>query len=696
MRRVFVDPARVNLRKAARATLVVPFVFAVLVVVENDAAALFGAFGSFAALVFADFGGALPRRFAAYLGLLVVGSFLVALGSAFADTVYPAVLVMLVVAFALSFSGALGGYFAAGSSAATLAFVLSVMQPVVSADLAARELGWVAGVAVAAVAAVTLWPVHQRDRVRAAAATVLREAAVVLDAPAATRDLSAARAAAAALDERAGVVYRPAGSITRERALVALVIAVRRLVPLLEQMAAADTSEDADTLPEYTLLSARTGATLSASARVLAGESADPVDVSTLDDARARHTRALERWTAARLAADGAARVVDRFGAAFPLRRLSFSAVAIAGDASLAAHVVRPPRHGAAALARAAAALRAHCNLQSVRFRNAARAGLGLALAVLVAKTTSVEHAFWVVLGALAVLRSNALGTGATALQALAGALLGFGVASAVLVTVGGDDAVLWVLLPLVVFLAAYTPGAVNFVVGQASFTVFVVVLFNILAPQGWRTGLVRVQDVAIGAGISVVVGALLWPRGARGVARRAFADLLRAGGDHVRLALGATLDGRPPTEAVRAEVIAADAQDRAVAALEDLVLEHGGGSVDRQAWGALLLDAGLLRVAGDGITRSGAKYPFADGCGPARAALAEEGGTMCTRVDHLADLLERGGVPAAAGAPADASLPAPPSLDACLATHASHGLDGAVGLVWVHEWLTLVTEQPR
>ena len=114
MRRVFVDPARVNLRKAARATLVVPFVFAVLVVVENNPAALFGAFGSFAALVFADFGGALPRRFAAYLGLLVVGSFLVVLGSAFADTVYPAVLVMLVVAFALSFSGALGGYFAGG------------------------------------------------------------------------------------------------------------------------------------------------------------------------------------------------------------------------------------------------------------------------------------------------------------------------------------------------------------------------------------------------------------------------------------------------------------------------------------------------------------------------------------------------------------------------------------------------------
>ena len=173
-----------------------------------------------------------------------------------------------------------------------------------------------------------------------------------------------------------------------------------------------------------------------------------------------------------------------------------------------------------------------------MRFRNAARAGLGLALAVLVAKETSVEHAFWVVLAALSVLRSNALGTGATALQALLGALIGFGVASLVITTMGGDDTWLWIALPIVTFLAAYTPGAVNYVVGQAGFTVFVVVLFNIFVPEGWRTGLVRVQDIAIGAGISVAVGALLWPRGARGVARRSFADLLRAGAAHLKLAL--------------------------------------------------------------------------------------------------------------------------------------------------------------
>ena len=135
-----------------------------------------------------------------------------------------------------------------------------------------------------------------------------------------------------------------------------------------------------------------------------------------------------------------------------------------------------------------------------------------------------------------------------TALQALAGALVGFGIAAALIETVGGDDTWLWIVLPFVVFLAGYTPGAVNYVVGQAGFTVFVVVLFDILVPAGGRTGLVRVQDIAIGAGISVVVGALLWPRGARGVARRSFAELLRAGTAYMSFCSTSVCAGGPVT----------------------------------------------------------------------------------------------------------------------------------------------------
>ena len=43
-----------------------------------------------------------------------------------------------------------------------------------------------------------------------------------------------------------------------------------------------------------------------------------------------------------------------------------------------------------------------------------------------VVEVTNVSHGFWVVLGTMSVLRSNALGTGATALRAVGGTALGF------------------------------------------------------------------------------------------------------------------------------------------------------------------------------------------------------------------------------------------------------------------------------
>ena len=62
-----------------------------------------------------------------------------------------------------------------------------------------------------------------------------------------------------------------------------------------------------------------------------------------------------------------------------------------------------------------------HLSFRSVWFRNALRGAVGLALAVTVIEVTNVSHGFWVVLGTLSVLRTNALGTGATALRAVGG-----------------------------------------------------------------------------------------------------------------------------------------------------------------------------------------------------------------------------------------------------------------------------------
>ncbi len=379
---LFVDPNRVNLRKALRAALVVSALFAALVALGDDSVALFAAFGSFAALVFADFSGSVGGRIRAYGALLVGGGAFVALGDACADTTALAVVAMFAVAFAVTLSGALGGYYAAGGVAAILAFVLSVMSPGGETGLLAREVGWCLGVGVAGLAAVTLWPVHQRHRIRTGVATVFDAAAAALAEPGSRRDLAPVHDAAHALRARTGIVYRPAGSMARDHALVALVVAVRRLPDLLDALEAADVSPTADTLPEYAALAQRTSATLAAAARLFTADG-NVVDLDPLQAARREHTAALERWAVAALSTVDADRVVARFDAAFPLRRLSLLAAELAVEAARAtgaeAHASDPgalpeaarPDQGALGV------LRAHLRLRSVRFRNAARGRSG-------------------------------------------------------------------------------------------------------------------------------------------------------------------------------------------------------------------------------------------------------------------------------------------------------------------------------
>jgi hypothetical protein len=143
------------------------------------------------------------------------------------------------------------------------------------------------------------------------------------------------------------------------------------------------------------------------------------------------------------------------------------------------------------------------------------RSAVGLAVAVAVAEELSIEHSFWVILGTLSVLRSNALSTGQNALRAIGGTLLGFVVAALLVVVVGTNSILLWFLLPVALFVAGFAPTAISFVVGQAGFTLLIVILFNILEPVGWNVGLVRFEDVVIGCAVSLGVSLFIWPRGA-------------------------------------------------------------------------------------------------------------------------------------------------------------------------------------
>ena len=108
----------------------------------------------------------------------------------------------------------------------------------------------------------------------------------------------------------------------------------------------------------------------------------------------------------------------------------------------------RQPTGAAGSLSAAQERVAAHVEPHSVWLHNSVRGAIGLGLAVLVADLTDVQHGFWVVLGTLSVLRSNALNTGQNVLRSLLGTVAGFVIGAALLTAIGSDDTLLWFLLP--------------------------------------------------------------------------------------------------------------------------------------------------------------------------------------------------------------------------------------------------------
>jgi uncharacterized membrane protein YccC len=159
-----------------------------------------------------------------------------------------------------------------------------------------------------------------------------------------------------------------------------------------------------------------------------------------------------------------------------------------------------------------------------VWLHNSVRGAGGLGLAVYVANRTGVQHSFWVVFGTLSVLRSNALNTGQFIARGVLGTAIGFAIGAVLVAAIGTNTALLWVLLPFAVLLAGVAPAVISFMAGQAAFTLTLLILFNIIHPDGWRIGLVRVEDVALGCAVSLVVGLIFWPRGAGAALREALA----------------------------------------------------------------------------------------------------------------------------------------------------------------------------
>jgi uncharacterized membrane protein YccC len=567
------DLGRAALRRAGRVALVMPAAFAFAqFVIGNGQLTTFVAFGCFALLAMADFGGLRGPRARAYAAATGIGAVLIVLGTLASASPWVGALVLLLVGFAVSFAGMFGGYASAAQTALLLAFVLAVSIPAPPAALAPRLAGWLLAGVVSLLAGVFLWPRFEQVALRRQAASACRALATLIEAqrrraasperaPAQVREAAAtAEAAVSAVRQAyAATPKRPAGPARRDRAFVALLSELERLVevavrpptqrPLL--------SAQHPNLREGDRLAAAVAQTLVASAAVLTVGGL-PSDVQTLQAVWRAHREALERWAAKALRTGSAPEdVLDGLEADDTLRVVAYLTLALASNAAITAGARVPVpddvpteiplRAGAAGfLPRVGRTIRTHLAPTSSVLHNSLRVALGLALAVLIARLFELQHAFWVVLGTLSALRSNALATGRTTLQALVGQLIGFGIGAGFLVVVGTGSPALWVVLPVTVFLAVYAPSAIGFVAGQAAFMVDLLVLFNLIAPVGWRLGVVRLEDLAVGVSISVVVGVLLWPRGARGELRAALAALYRAVAASLAEAFGRILEPGP------------------------------------------------------------------------------------------------------------------------------------------------------
>jgi len=653
------DPGFAALRRAARAAVVIPitFGFSVLVLREPQNV-IFVVFGCFALLIMSDFGGLRPPRALAYLTATLVGAVLVAAGTVFSSITLLAAAGMLLVGFVIAFSRVFGGYVAAAQTGMLLSYVLAVSIPAPPSAIPARVGGWALAGIVSTLAGVLLWPRFEHVTLRKRAAEAARAIAALVEKMRSTSNpldgaaVSVARKAEqAARQDYAATTKRPAGPTRRDRAFVELLIELQRIVDIIERPFQQSSAAVRPRLPEGDELARIVIAALRASAEVLVGGA--PPDIRAVAEARDRHRTALDGWAQRELhAGRPTEEVLEGLDVDHTLRVVAYLTIAAATNAVIAAGgdpeidprlPVSAPRLGGitGVMVRIQRTVASHLEASSTVMQNSLRVALGLALAVVIARTLGLSHAFWVVLGTLQVLRSSALGTGRTTLQALAGNVIGVAIGGLFAVLAGNHPVAMWIALPIVIFIAAYAATAVGFVASQAAFTINLIVIFNLISPSGWQVGLVRIEDVAVGAAISIVVGLLLWPRGVRRELGRALASFYVAVGNYLEMAFDRVLglERAGGLQSVRSQTI--QARNRAGEAFDAFLNEKAASPLDPQTAGFLLSAGTQAMLAGDLLDVIASRLGYQAGSCPEGAQ--EVNGqvqVLLTQLRHYADEL--------------------------------------------------------
>jgi uncharacterized membrane protein YccC len=670
------DPGYAVLRRAARTALVMPTMFALGdKVIGNPMLGTFAAFGSFAMLLLVDFSGSIKDRLLDQAALGVACAVLISLATLVSGTTWLAATAMAVVAFAVLFAGVVSSVLAGATTTLLLSFILPVSLPGPASSIPDRVAGWGLSAAASLLAIAVLWPSPARNPIRAKAIAACRaladrlraEVSYVMSGGGADAE-EAHRAAIARADAAVEAMlsvflatpYRPTGLTTDARAVVRLVDELRWLNAIV--LRSAPKRHGRRSNPHVRAVKLAAADVLEQAADLLETPQGPSDGLGTALGKLRAALAELERATIRLLPADTAApdpgdqpapNVVSSLDPSFRAQELSFVVAQIATNTDFASAAARrswverllgrQPGGLQGTLTAAQERAGAHATRDSVWLQNSLRGAVALGLAVLVADLSGVQHGFWVAFGTLSVLRSSALNTGQNIIRALAGTAVGFLIGGVLVYLIGTNTNLLWALLPVVVLLAGLAPSAISFAAGQAAFTLTLLILFNIIAPAGWRIGLVRVEDVALGGAVSLAVGLLFWPRGAAAALGR---SLARAYTDSARYLAAAIAYGvgrcdpsgpqSPPPG--REAVDAAAASRRLDVAFRGYLAERGSKPAPLAEIAGLVTGVTGVRLAADAVLDlwNGNRAPGGDRSA-ARRELVSAAGNMTSWYDHFA-----------------------------------------------------------
>jgi len=626
------DPELSVVKRSARAAVALPAVFGLShVLFSNPQVSLLGAFGSVTLLLLVDFPGPLRVRLVSYGTLFVIGVCFIAGGTVISTHKVAAILAMAVVGFAVLFVGIVSPRAAAASTATLLLFVLPVAVAEPAAMVGPRLIGWALAGGFCIPACMFVWPTPWHDNLRRRLSASMSAIGGLAVAQMDGRSDPAAQAAvtselALLRGQLAGTPYPPTGATA---SAVTLVNLVGRVEWVAGNAALVNEHDSTRGRVQIQAVIEAVAETLRGAASLVCDDHAHPVDdpdrVHALQESTIRLDQLISTeldYDVSRLIGPGmdpvdvaappksatanlpkGEGIASALDPSFHARALSIATemVADATLESVGAQPVSARRFGVVGDSSSSQIWRrlaSHLSFRSVWFRNAVRGAMGLAVAMAVVEITDVEHGFWVVLGTLSVLRSNALGTGATALRAVAGTAVGVVVGAAIMVGVADRTTLLWAILPLAVLVSGVAPSLISFAAGQAGFTLVVIIVFNIIAPTGWRVGLTRIEDVAIGCGVSIVVGLLFWPRGATAALGRALSDAFVASSGFLADAVDRLTTTSHPVDTMSAERASHNAYLRLDDAFRQFLAERGAKVVPAQVVTNLFTGSNRIRLA--------------------------------------------------------------------------------------------------